>query len=151
MKLLEEPAVIVAVDDDGAAWVESANDAGCGGCGASGHCGTALLGQALRRAPRRLRVDNPGRFDVGTRVTLGLAPRALVLGAIYTYLVPVLGLLLGAAAGSALSGGVELWVAAGGVCGLTGGLIWARRRLRRQHVALAPTMLRRDGGATTTW
>lgn len=149
MKLAEERAVIVAVDADGGAWVQADSEAGCNGCAASGACGTALLGQALSRTARRLRVDNPAGMPVGTPVILGIAPGALMLGAIVTYLLPLAGLLAGGVLGSALATGEDLPTLMGGAAGMFLCYLLARRLLRRKAHALSPRLLRKAASGNT--
>lgn len=144
MKLIEEPGVIVALDEAGGAWVEAAGDDGCGGCAASGHCGTAILGEVLGRQPRRVRVDNPASFPAGTRVVLGIAPQALLHGAVLTYLLPVGGLLVGAGLGAVAGLGSDLAALAGGAAGLFSFLRLGRWLARRRAHALCPQLLRRE-------
>lgn len=145
MKLIEERAVIAAVDEDGGAWVHADSGSGCNGCSASGACGTALLGRALGRPAQQLRVDNPAGLPPGTPVVLGMAPGALLLGAVLTYLFPLVGLLIGGVLGAMLVPGRDLPVGAGGVVGMLLCLQFARRLLRGKAHVLSPQLLRRDG------
>lgn len=144
MKLVEERAVIVALEADGAAWVEPLQESGCGGCAASGQCGTALLGRALPRRRHRLRLENPLALPEGTVVIIGLPTHALLYGAILVYLVPLFGFLAGGLLGARLLPGGDLGALAGAVAGMAAALGWGQRRVRRYGRALTPRLLRPD-------
>lgn len=145
MKLIEEYGVITDADGQGGAWVEARREAGCGGCAASGECGTALLANTLKRRPRRIRVSNPAAWPAGTSVVIGLPADALLRGALLTYLLPAGGLLSGAAVGEVLAPGGDLAALAGAICGLLLAVAEGRRRLRRSTQVLTPQLLRRAG------
>lgn len=110
----EVRAVIRALEGD-VALVE-VQGGGCGRCHEEGGCGGHHLTQALCSAPKTYRVANPAGLKVGDEVTLGIASRAVWIGASFAYALPVLVLLAGAMIGAFIhdNGGAIL----GGVIGL---------------------------------
>jgi len=129
--VIEEPGLIVALEGN-TAWVETQRSSACGSCDSEQGCGTALLAQALGNRSVRVRADNPLQAEIGEQVVLGLDESAMVRASLTLYLVPLLGLLGGAALGAAGAGRwlgpqVELVSIITGSLGLIGGLLWGRR------------------------
>ena len=128
--------------------VRVAPAAGCARCAAGEGCGQGLLG-AMRSGPTpgEFWVTVPGGDGVapGDRVLLRMRPSALVAGAALMYMVPLLGLLLGALFAEALVGGSDGMTAAAGIVGLAGGLMVVRHRLRdaREARRFEPVFVRR--------
>ncbi|EIC22641.1 SoxR reducing system RseC family protein [Thiorhodovibrio frisius] len=135
--MIEEQAIVIAVDDRFAE-VEPQRRATCDHCGVKGACGTSLIDRFLGRRPVRLRVTNAIGARVGERVILGVADAVLLRAAVVAYLVPLLGLLLGAALALELADwrqwpGAQSWSLGGGVLGFALSLRWVAdysRRLR---------------------
>jgi len=86
--VLKEDAFIVAVDGD-MAWVETRRKNSCGSCQARNGCGTSVLQKVLGNKRTRLKVSNPGHFNVGDKVVLGLDEGALVKGSLLLYALPL--------------------------------------------------------------
>ncbi|WP_077528887.1 SoxR reducing system RseC family protein, partial [Vreelandella utahensis] len=122
--------------------------AGCPRCAAGEGCGQGLLG-AMRSgpAPGEFWVTVPGgeRVAPGDWVLLRMAPSALVAGAGLVYLVPLLGLVLGALLAEGLVGGGDGVTTVAGIGGLAAGLLLARYRLRDARLAgrFEPVLVRR--------
>jgi len=122
--------------------------AGCSRCAAGEGCGQGLLG-AMRSAPSpgEFWVTVPGdeRVTPGDRVLLRMRPSALVAGAAMVYMVPLLGLVLGALLAEVLIGSSDGGTTAAGIAGLAGGLLLARYRLRsaREAGRYEPVFVRR--------
>ncbi|KAA8978548.1 SoxR reducing system RseC family protein [Halospina sp. K52047b] len=122
--------------------------AGCSRCAAGEGCGQGLLG-AMRSAPSpgEFWVTVPGdeRVTPGDRVLLRMRPSALVAGAAMVYMVPLLGLVLGALLAEVLIGSSDGVTTAAGIAGLAGGLLLARYRLRsaREAGRYEPVFVRR--------
>lgn len=129
--MIEEIARVVALEGD-IALLETRRTSACGGCQASSGCGTALIGRFLGNRSTQVRAYNRAGAGIGQQVVLGLDESGLLKAASALYLVPLLGLLLGAILGGRLAG---LWLPAmaepgailSAVAGLLGGLAWARR------------------------
>ncbi|MBK5970564.1 MULTISPECIES: SoxR reducing system RseC family protein [Thiorhodovibrio] len=135
--MIEEAAIVVAVHGSDAE-VEPQRRATCDHCGVKGTCGTSLIDRFLGRRPLRLHVENAIGARVGERVMIGMADAVLLRAAVAAYLVPLLGLIFGAAVTLELATrwqwpGADLWSLAGGLLGFALALRWTgsySRRLR---------------------
>ncbi|HSG90531.1 MAG TPA: SoxR reducing system RseC family protein [Pseudomonadales bacterium] len=116
--MIEETARIVAVEAD-ALWIEARRESACGRCALRSGCGHSMLDGIGRRAVH-LRLPSPGGrqadYAVGDEIVLGIDERAVLLGSVRLYALPLAGLLLGAVAGDALGG--ELGAVVAGALGL---------------------------------
>lgn len=146
MSMIEEHAIVVAVEADGSAWVEASGSRGCNGCAEAGQCGVGLLGRALRARPPRLKLSGDVSLVPGERVVIGLPHQSLLQGTAIVYLLPVAGLFAGAGLGTLLFPGSEGAAMIAAAAGLFGGIAWARKLLDAVQGSLAPTMLRREPG-----
>lgn len=128
--MIEETGIIVAVDGDRAE-VLTRRRSSCGGCEVRGACGTSLLDRLLGR--REVRLDALNRVDagIGDEVVVGVPEDGVLIGAFVAYILPLLGLLLGAILGQtaaeALGTSGQLLSILGGAGGLAVGLGWVRR------------------------
>ncbi len=135
--MIEQPARVIAADAD---WVEieAQRQTGCSGCSAQTGCGVSLLDRVLGRRPLRLRLPNAINAQPGDKVLLGIADDELLKAAVIAYLLPLLGLLVGAMIGAWLFprlglGSNELWSLAGGVLGFTLVLAWVAQHGRSRR------------------
>lgn len=147
--MIEELARVVRVDG-GFVWVEIRRTSACGGCAAKTGCGTAVLGKLLGKRRVRVKAPDASAIAVGDGVVIGVREHALVRGSLALYAVPLLGLLVGAAAGQDLAqrlliGDTELVSIAAGFLGLAGGFAWVWRFTRRvaDDADYQPVILRR--------
>ena len=151
--MVEETGTVIRVAG-GTAWVQVERGTTCSHCSARSGCGVGLLGQVFSRRPPPLEVDNRLGAVPGDRVVVGVAGSGLVQGALWMYLLPLVLLVVFAAAGqelaaSGLAPGSETPAIAGGLFGLGLGLWAARRASRRlgRRPGLRPVMLRRLSAA----
>lgn len=143
--MMEERATVVAVGE-GHVWLETQRRSSCGGCQASGGCGTATLTKLWPGRRNRVRaIAEPG-LQPGDEVIVGLAEGALLRGAMLIYLLPLALLLVGALLGQTVFAGAgEEPVVALGIVGLGLGFLVVRvlsRRLRHD-IRFHPVVLRR--------
>jgi sigma-E factor negative regulatory protein RseC len=83
--------------EQGYAHVISEKNDACGGCSSVKNCGTRMVASKVVT-----RVRNPVHAKEGDTVIVSLATNTFLKGAALLYLVPVIGLILGAFAGSGL-------------------------------------------------
>ncbi len=142
--MIEEVGVVVGLAGEWAE-VETRRTSACGGCAAREGCGASALAQVFGARPSVVRAANPILALPGERVVVGLPEGAFLRAAAVLYLLPLLGLLIGALAGQTAAG--ERGAVLGGLTGLTGGLVGVRRLSRRHfhHPEYQPVILRRDG------
>lgn len=143
--MVEVEVNIARVEGD-LAWVESQRSSACGHCSSGASCGTRLFASVFGAKPVQLVVKNSLGGRVGERFVLGLPEQAMVFGSLRLYLLPLLGLILGALAGERLAvfvpGFGELWSIVLGLLGLML-LPWAWSRLRPDALAGQAVLLRR--------
>ena len=122
--MIEEQGVVVTLDGD---YVEVRTERRrtCGGCSADGACGTSLLDRFLGRRVVLVRARNPVGAAVGERVVVGVSEAGLVRAALAAYLMPILGLVVGAVVGQRAGG--DPWSLFCGLLGFLLALFWLRR------------------------
>jgi sigma-E factor negative regulatory protein RseC len=96
--MIESEARVVAVEA-GRTWVQADRRSSCGQCGAAGSCGGSLFAELFGNRPVRVEVANPLQAQPGARVIIGLPERLMLTGSLRLYLLPLLGLILGALLG----------------------------------------------------
>ncbi|MBI4987420.1 MAG: SoxR reducing system RseC family protein [Rhodocyclales bacterium] len=123
--MMDQEAIVARVDGDHAYVEVGGAGSGCGRCHEAGGCQSSILGQLFRRKPRQFRIANPIGAAPGDRVIVRVASGAALRAALLIYALPVLFLLLGAFAGTALGGGGDNDYAAalGALLGLTVGIL----------------------------
>lgn len=97
---------------------------GCSGCGSRGTCASASGN------PQIVEVRMPEPAIPGANITLTVPETSIALASLLGYLVPAVGLLLGAVVAAALCAG-DLPAVLGAVGGLLAGLLGVRRVSKR--------------------
>ncbi|MAL99734.1 MAG: sigma E positive regulator RseC/MucC [Alteromonadaceae bacterium] len=106
-KVIEQSGLVVAVEGL-QAWVRVEREGSCQRCSARNGCGQRLMAELSGPAKaQQVRVDNELRARVGDKVLLGLGEQTLLWASLKLYFLPLLGLILGAAAGTWLFGNTE--------------------------------------------
>ena len=122
----------VAVDDDGALFVDVPRRSACQSCGKDSACGMSVLG-GLAGTAGFVRMDlKDGTAQSGDTVTLSCPQDGLLKAAVIAYAPPALGL-VGGAVTAALNGGGDGVQALGALGGLVLGLMitrWAAAKSR---------------------
>jgi len=129
--LIEEYGVVVSLDREGGAWVETQRHSTCSGCSLKQGCGGGVLSQVLGRRRNIVWARNEAAAAVGDRVVLSLAEHALLRGSVMVYLVPLFAMFVGAVLGDSAFGSIAaggegpalLW----GTAGLAAGFFWVWR------------------------
>lgn len=142
--MIRETGTVVELEPD-AVWVETLQKTTCGSCAARIGCGQKLV-HAMTGRRNRIRVTVPANYPqpltIGSEITLGIPEHALVIGSVLVYLLPMLGLLAGAAVGHYLfhSEVAAILAAIAGV--LFGGLLvrWHAWR-NRNNSRYAPVLI----------
>lgn len=135
MAMITETARVVAVEEDGHAWVETQRKAACDSCSVQKGCGSGVLSQMFSGKRARLRVINVLGATVGDEVVIGIEDSLLVRSSFAVYMMPLIWLLLGAIGGSMVAeivqpAHVDGISALGGLLGLACGFWWLRRYAR---------------------
>lgn len=96
--MLEEEARVVSASGD-TARVHIKPNSACGSCNAKGACGTSLVASLFPTRNATFTVQNPVGAMPGQDVIVGLDEDVLQRASVIVYLLPILGLILGAALG----------------------------------------------------
>jgi sigma-E factor negative regulatory protein RseC len=137
--MMEERVQVVAVQGGHAVVRAASPAAGCGSCALQGGCGVSALGKLLRRQGRTWKVANTVAAKVGDEITVAVPDAAVLAAAFVAYLLPLLGLLAGAAV-VASTGMGDPEVALGAGLGLVAGIVLARWQSGRLTAHLTPTI-----------
>lgn len=130
--MIEESALVVKIEEDGFAWVETTRASACGSCAEQQGCGTSMLAGILGRRQAAVRVINTIGAVTGDRVVIGVPEAALLRGSLAVYAAPLAGLFAGALTGYFLSAGApqdhaDFWSLLLGAVGFAVALVWLRR------------------------
>ena len=145
--MLTETARVVAVED-GSIWVETVRQSVCGSCAAQKGCGHGIMNQIGDGTRNYLQLSATkfpsGRFKVDDQVTIGIPEKLMVAGSALVYVIPLIGMLGGAALMPLLVGaGSELSAMLGAGLGLVAGFAAVRLHAwyYRNSNALQPELL----------
>lgn len=143
--MVEVEVRIARIEGD-TAWVESNRASACGHCSSGAGCGTRLFASVFGARPVQIAVPNSLGIRAGELAVLGLPERLMVLGSLRLYLLPLLGLILGAILGdwlaARLPGFGELWSILLGLLGLML-LPWVWAKARPDGLAQGAVLVRR--------
>ncbi len=144
--MIEERGRVLSVEP-GAVWVETVRTSTCGNCAAKAGCGQALLAKVGSGAKRGfIRALTDRSWQVGDEVFIGIPEDAVVRGALWVYMVPLLGLFVSALLAQAL-GVTEPLVIGAAMVGLIAGFAvvrWHGQRAQRDP-QMMPQVLRSAG------
>ena len=145
--MIEEEAIVASVVD-GQVWVEKKRKSACSAC--TQRCTTGVVDDFFGGKTIKIKVISEIDLKIGDRVMVGIREGAIVGGALWVYIIPLLGLLLGAVAGSVAAPFFSL-LPADGVSAIGGGLgliltlIFLRRaRVLNRH-EMQPVVIRKLG------
>lgn len=123
--MIEESAVVVAVDVDGV-WVATQRQSTCGGCSAKLACGQGLLNtMSAHNKPHTIKVPTDLTLHEGEQVTLVVSQQSLVRSAFLVYMLPLLFMFMAAFAAHGLSA-AEPWIIFAAVLGFASGAVTVR-------------------------
>lgn len=144
--MIEEEAVVAGIDN-GKIWVEKPRQSACSAC--QKPCATGQVADYLGGTTVRLAVDSALELHTGDRVMVGVPEDALVKGYLAIYLLPLLGLFIGAilgkAVGISLSFSTDLAAAVGGGLGLAATLLLLKYTQLIARGTPQPVVLRKLG------
>jgi sigma-E factor negative regulatory protein RseC len=128
--MLTETGQVVGVEADGL-WIETIRRSTCGTCAAQKGCGHGLLNRisdGKRGYIRVLTGDRPAEhYNIGDQVLIGIPEEVILRGSFIAYVLPLIGMLVGAlAAVSWLPGNEDLLALLGAASGLAIGFTLVR-------------------------
>jgi sigma-E factor negative regulatory protein RseC len=145
--MIEAQATVMKIEG-GVTYVRTNRKSACGTCSSGGECGSTSLIKLLGGKEVLFRAVNEVGARVGEEVLVGVEESALTSGSAAAYLVPLLFLILGAAAGTFLGGtpsGKDAYAVLGALAGLAAGfavLKWFSGRVGASR-KYQPVILRR--------
>jgi len=122
--MIEEYAIVTAVRNDEASLVLERRTA-CGLCGQKRGCGNATWSKMVKSQPHEFTAHNAIHAQVGDAVVVGMEEGALLRSVFFLYILPLLGLMLGALLANYLFVN-QFYVMLGATLGLLAGFFAAR-------------------------
>jgi sigma-E factor negative regulatory protein RseC len=135
--MLETRAVVVQIMGEDA-MVEAKQGGGCGHCSSANGCNGGKLSQLFCSSPRRFKVKNPTRAQVGDEVELRLADGVLLRSSVILYLLPLSLMLSSSILGAHLSPDLvsrDGYAVTGALLGLVFGFVLARILTARSRMS----------------
>lgn len=129
--MVEESGIVIAVSE-GLAEVETIRTSSCTACQAKSACGHHAIAKVSSSNRMRMMVRDSFATEVGQEVLVGIPEDTLLKASVWMYLVPLLGLVLGAVLPGLINDSAGL-AAIGAIIGLAGGL-WFARQASLKHV-----------------
>lgn len=135
--MITETGQIAVVSDD-AVWVDCSRRSNCQRCAEGRGCGGAIVGRMLGEQQYRIKVScQHERPVVGQPVSMSVDESVVLRATVVAYLLPLIGLMLGALAGHLMAG--DSFSIAGGAVGFVVALLLSRLLARRFFTGLLPT------------
>lgn len=148
--MIEQTAVVIRIDGH-FALVEAQRESSCGQCNAKKGCGTGILENSLGRRAMQLKAINQCNAQAGDEVIVAVPEKGFIKSAFFTYLLPLLLMLLGAVAAQQLSilgqwAAQDIVALAGAAVGFVVALIILRRYSQKMEkdVRLQPVVIRKS-------
>ena len=145
--MIEESVKVVAIEEH-ILVLEAQRQSSCQSCSVQKGCGTSVLSQWLGKKISLFHVENTIDAQVGDSLLVGIPESRLLTGSLLLYLVPIVGLFVGAALASwqiPESKYHDLWVSLSGVVGLIASFRLSKALL--SHIPseeLNPVILRKN-------
>ncbi len=128
--MIEETGRVLAIEE-GFADVETIRTSSCTSCRARHGCGHHAIAQVSSSNRMRMRAIDPFSVEVGQEVVIGIPEDTLLQASVWMYLIPLLGLIVGAVLPSLWGGGSGV-AAIFSIMGLAGGLLLARNKSKQE-------------------
>jgi sigma-E factor negative regulatory protein RseC len=148
--VIEEEAIITRLEGDLACVQIGRDGSGCGRCHEAGGCRSGVLAQLFGSSPRQYRIPNHIGAVPGERVIVRVADGAVGRAALVAYILPVLGVVAGALAGTSLAGtpdDLDTAATLGALFGFGGAVVLGLSARKRWSVgSVQPDLLRKNFG-----
>lgn len=145
--MIEESVEVIAIEGDTLV-LQAQRKTSCQSCSVQKGCGTSVLSQWLGKKTSEFRVENTTNAQIGDSLVVGIAENSLLQGSLLVYFLPLLTLIIAAAAMdwwlSPAVAARDLWIIASGVVGILSGVYLARIWLSALYGEnLRPVILRK--------
>ena len=137
--MISQNAIVVATEPD-RIWVEVERQSTCGGCQVRQGCGTGLLAKHVGKRFNRISVPNNKTVFIGQQVTVAIPDDALLQGAFFMYLLPLLALFAGAGLAHWLKLPEAFQILAG-LAALIAGFLWVASRIKSKKIYIATPII----------
>ncbi len=144
--MIEQTVKIVAIEGD-QAWIESLSLHGCARCEAGEGCGGGIFAKLFSNKQFRMKIDNTLSLQQGDKVVIGIQDSAVTNASFISYILPLLGLIVGALLGSLFDPiGSESWTLVGAVLGISISFLMSKLSLNSDSfkARYTPTMIRKE-------
>jgi sigma-E factor negative regulatory protein RseC len=140
--MIEETGRVLSIED-GFADVETIRTSSCTSCRARHGCGHHAIAQVSSSNRMRMKAIDPLAVKVGQSVVIGIPEDTLLQASIWMYLIPLLGLVVGAVIPSLWGGESDIAVVFA-ILGFAGGLLLAKKKSKQEmnNLAYYPKILR---------
>ncbi|WP_111640182.1 SoxR reducing system RseC family protein [Marinomonas shanghaiensis] len=128
--MIEETGRVLSIED-GFADVETIRTSSCTSCRARHGCGHHAIAQVSSSNRMRMKAIDPLAVKVGQSVVIGIPEDTLLQASIWMYLIPLLGLVVGAVIPSLWGGESDIAVVFA-ILGFTGGLLLAKKKSKQE-------------------
>lgn len=135
--MIEEHAIVTACINSKAT-LEIERRTACGLCGQKRGCGNATWGKLLGHKSHAFEAENPINAKMGDSVVVGIDEHAMLHSVFLLYIVPLLGLLIGAVLADIFLKN-EFFVILSAASGLALGFLWVKGHLNGQANAVNAT------------
>lgn len=131
---------------DGRALVRAEQQSSCAHCGSHSECGTSVLSKAFGKRNYQVEIVAQQPLQAGEWVVIGVPEQGLVLASLLVYILPLLGVIIGAVLGEQLASGDGMSIL-GAAVGMVLCLIAARvvLQMTRHRKQLEPAIVRQLG------
>ncbi|MCE9685325.1 SoxR reducing system RseC family protein [Shewanella sp. AS16] len=151
--MMEEMARVVSYDASGWATVEVEIKSGCNHCASSESCGTSAVAKAFSPKTQQFSIPCDQACRPGELLKLGLPESVILKAAALVYLLPLLGLFVGAGMGLLMASGFALakdpTAIVFGACGALLSWYWGRRLAAKLEAQAQPVVLAYLGAAVS--
>jgi len=144
--MIEQTVKVVALEGEHA-WIESLSLHGCAKCEAGEGCGGGIFAKLFGDKQFRMKINNSLNIDLNDNVVIGVEDSAVTNASLISYLLPLLGLSLGAGLGSYFDAtDSELWTLTGALVGISLAFLFARMKLNSQQfkAKYTPIMIKKQ-------
>lgn len=128
--MIEESGTVLATEQ-GYAEVETIRTSSCTACRARHACGHHAIAQVSASNRMRMRAIDPLQVSVGQKVVIGIPEDTLLQASLWMYMVPLLGLVLGAVLPVLWAGGSLSFLLLS-LMGFIAGLGFAKHKAKQQ-------------------
>ncbi|WP_299802116.1 SoxR reducing system RseC family protein [uncultured Shewanella sp.] len=147
--MMEEVARVVANSNSGWVVVEVEMKSACNHCESGDSCGTSAVSKAFSPKVQRFSIQSDRQFVKGERLKLGLPESVILKAATLVYILPLVGLFIGAFGGNQIANLLGNYSDLLSICGAVFGafVFWSvgKRAAKKLEVEAQPVIIKSLG------